>query len=181
MSRPPLTLLPLLGALLGSLPPGTAAAAPVSDLKDPFRPVPADSRTGESVRSDGLRDPFVRDPAPREPASEPPASDLRDPWTRAADPDAAPTTASGDLRDPWAAAPGEPAPAAALPPVVQRPAGAPDRGLKDPWSGRRESASDLRNPWASGSARQPAAHRTSDLRDPFAPPVQRPRRARRAR
>ena len=135
-----------------------AAAAPASDLKDPFRPAPAEPREAPTP-GDGLREPAA------EPVRDPP-SDLRDPFAApapAGDPDT-----SGDLRNPWARAP-----------VVQRPA---SHRLKNP---APAPASDLRNPWSSESSKpskSPSKPRrgsvSGDLRDPFTPAVQRPRKAR---
>ena len=140
-------------SLLTFLLAAPAAAAPASDLKDPFRPAPADPRDA----------PTPGDAA--EPVRDPP-SDLRDPFAApapAGDPDT-----SGDLRNPWARAP-----------VVQRPA---SHRLKDP---APAPASDLRNPWSSESSKpsksasKPRRGSVSgDLRDPFTPAVQRPRKAR---
>lgn len=160
MSRWPL-LLTLLAA--------PVAAAPPSDLKNPFQPAPAATRTGDPAAD--LRDPSTREPAP---------ADLRDPFTR----DPAP---AADLRDPFARDPAPrdppadpfsatPAPAPAEP-VVQRPRSLPSSDLKDPWSSARTTTGDLRNPFAPRT-RPAKPTRGGDLRDPWAPKTQRPRRPR---
>jgi len=112
-----------------------AAAAPVSDLKDPFRPA-----------------------ANATPPASAPASDLRDPFTTG-------ESAGGstsELRDPWAHAP-----------TVQRPA------TTDP-SAPRSANHDLKDPWSSPAVSKPrrGKARSGELRDPFAPAVQRPHRPR---